>query len=450
MIVKLFDSLTNKLKIFKSLEPHKASIYLCGPTTYNFLHIGNLRPIIVFDVLVRLLTYLDYKVTYVTNFTDIDDKIIFQAQKNHKTEKEISDFYINEIKKDFKAINIIKPNFTPRVTNYIKKIICLIQKLLKKNFAYVSNGDVYFKVNLIKNYGQFLSNVNANKLKTNLDKNFNQKNDFVIWKKTDIGINWKSPWGNGRPGWHTECFAMINFIFPKNIIDIHCGGFDLKFPHHENEIAQQKALYHNHLANYWLHNGFVIVDQKKMSKSLNNVVLAKDIIQKYGNNVIRLMFLTTNYHSSINFSEEKIINAQNELHKIEIIYNQLAIVLQLKNIDIQKIINQIKKNNINFFVKHLANDLNVSNAITSLFSFLKIINQELNGKQNKDKLLIFLQKMNNIFFLLGLKLKFYKVSLKDRLLYLKYKKFIKNKQFDRSDKIRSILLNKFNVNVNIR
>lgn len=443
MVVKLFDSLTNKLRIFKSLESNKVSIYLCGPTTYDFLHIGNLRPIIVFDVLVRLLTYLDYKVTYVINFTDIDDKIIFQAQKNNKTEKEISDFYINEIKKDFKAINIIKPNFTPRVTNYVKRIIYLIQKLLKKNFAYVLNGDVYFKINLIKNYGKFLSNIDDSKLKTNLNKNFNQKNDFVIWKKTNVGVNWNSPWGKGRPGWHSECFAMINFIFQKNIIDIHCGGFDLKFPHHENEIAQQIALYNNHLANYWLHNGFVIIDQKKMSKSLNNVILAKDIIKKYGNNVIRFMFLTTHYRSPINFSEDKIISAQNEFNKIKVIYNRLAIVLQLKNVNIQKeTIAKLKKPNINFFIKYLACDLDVSNAMTNLFVFLKTVNKELNKRQSKNKLLILFQKINDIFFLLGLKIKFYQISSKDRILYSKYKKYIKNKQFDKSDKIRCILLKK--------
>lgn len=446
MVVKLFNSLTNKLEIFKSLESKKISMYVCGPTTYNHLHIGNLRPIIVFDVLRRLFVYLKYQVTYVMNLTDIDDKIILQAKKENKSEKELANFYIHEVKNVLKISNVIKPNLMPRVTNYIDKIILFVEKLIKKKHAYVSDGDVYFKVNSVNDYG-ILSNIDINKLKIDLKKNNNKKIDFVIWKKTNTGINWNSPWGKGRPGWHTECFSIINSIFKKNIIDIHGGGFDLKFPHHENEIIQHKAIYNNNLANYWLHNGFVMNDHNKMSKSLGNIIFAKDIIKKYGINVVKLAFLSTHYRSPIEFNEKKIINAQNEIHKIETFYNKIAIILQLENINIK---NNIvfenfhkKKYDISFFVKHLANDLDVSNAITDLFIFFKDVNKELNSdKKNINKLIIFFEKIKNMLFLLGLKIKFYKVSLKDRFLYFRYHKYLNNKNYVESDKIRKKLLKK--------
>lgn len=446
MVVKLFNSLTNKLEIFKSLEPKKVSMYVCGPTTYNFLHIGNLRPIIVFDVFRRLFIYLGYKVNYVMNLTDIDDKIILQAKKENKSEKELTSFYINEIKKDFKKSNILKPNLMPKVTDYINKIIIFIEKLIEKGFAYVLDGDVYFNVNLVNDYG-ILSKNDISKLKINFKKNNKKKLDFVIWKKTNIGINWVSPWSKGRPGWHTECFSIVNSIFKKNIIDIHGGGFDLKFPHHENEIAQHKAIYNNNLANYWLHNGFVMNDCNKMSKSLGNIIFAKDIIEKYGINVVKLAFLTTHYRSPIEFNKEKIISAQNEINKIESIYKKLAIVLQLENVKISNNINfrnlHKKKNNVLFFVKYLINDLDVSNAITNLFVFLKDVNKELNSNnKNIDKLIIFFEKIKNIFFLLGLKIKFRKVSSKDSFLFFRYCKYLKRKNYIESDKIRKILLKK--------
>ena len=446
MVVKLFNSLTNKLEIFKSLEPKKISMYICGPTTYNFLHVGNLRPIIVFDVFRRLFIFLKYKVTYVMNLTDIDDKIILQAKKENKSEKELANFYINEIKKDLKISNVIKPDLMPRVTNYVDKIIVFIKKLIEKKFAYVLDGNVYFKVNLISDYGS-LSNINVGKLKADFKKNNNKKLDFVIWKKTNIGINWISPWGRGRPGWHTECFSMINSIFKKNMIDIHGGGFDLKFPHHENEIAQHKAIYNNNLANYWLHNGFVMNNCNKMSKSLGNVIFARNIVKKYGINVIRLAFLTTHYRSPIEFNEEKIINAQKEINKIETIYKKIAIILQLEDIKIKNniVLKNLhkKKYDVSFFVKYLMDDLNISDAITNLFIFFKEINKELNNnKKNINKLIIFFEKIKNIFFLLGLKVKFYKISSKDRFLYFKYLEYLKNKNYVESDKIRKILLEK--------
>ena len=338
MDVKLFNSLTNKLEIFVPLRMGEVSIYVCGPTVYNDAHIGNMRPVVVFDVLRRLFEYLGYRVVFVSNYTDVDDKIINRAIDEKTTEKDISTRYINEFKKIVAGINSLNPTISPRVTEHIPEIINYIENLIDKGAAYVIDGDVYFRINSISNYGE-LSNINIDDLISGSRVEENSKKesplDFVLWKKTEVGINWDSRWSKGRPGWHTECCVMINSLFPDGRIDIHGGGFDLKFPHHENEIAQSKAHNHNAIATYWMHNGFINFGEDKMSKSLGNVILAKDAINKYGGSVIRLLLLATYYRAPLSLTDEVVETAQSEHSKIENTIRQLAVSLQLNNIALE-------------------------------------------------------------------------------------------------------------------
>ena len=439
MDIFLYNSLSKKKEIFNSIEKNKVSIYVCGPTTYDHLHIGNIRPMVVFDILRRLLIYLKYDVTFVTNLTDIDDKIINKAFQENKSEKEISDFYIREIKKISDGINCLKPDFNPRVTDYINEIINFIEKLINNKNAYVDeNGDILFDTKSVKNYGE-LSNINIDKLKNNSRKILIKKNnfDFILWKKTTTGIQWNSPWGKGRPGWHTECCVMINEIFKNKIIDIHGGGFDLKFPHHENEIAQNKALYNNKLANYWVHNGFVMFENNKMSKSLKNIVLAKDLIDRYGCNVVRLLMMKTHYRSPLLFSEKKIIALEKEMKKITDFYNRLAIFLQRNNVDPKKKI----KVDINDFLCFLSDDLNISLSFSYLFDLMKSIDISIK-KINLDECLNIFKKMEDIFYILGLKIDYHILTNDERKMINDFNDARKNKDFNKSDAIRKKLLEK--------
>ena len=278
MEIKFYNSLTNSVEVFKPLEEGKVSMYVCGPTVYNYPHIGNMRPVVVFDILRRFLTYVGYDVTYVSNFTDVDDKIINAAIKENKTEKELTEFYIQQFKATSLAIGSQIPSITPKVTEYIQAIIKYIERLVELDAAYVRDGDVYFRVSKINDYGK-LSGIKVEDLiaGARVEENTSKESplDFALWKKTDVGINWDSPWGKGRPGWHTECTVMIDSIFPNHFIDIHGGGYDLKFPHHENEIAQAEAMHHNKIANYWMHNAFVNFGDTKMSKSLGTLSMRK-------------------------------------------------------------------------------------------------------------------------------------------------------------------------------
>ena len=269
MEIRLYNSLTRKIEVLHPIKAGEVSMYVCGPTVYNYPHIGNMRPVVTFDTLRRFLEYVGFKVTYVSNFTDVDDKIINAAKEEGKTEKELTTHYINEFKKTIHAMGSLDPHITPKVTEYIDKIIAYISKLVELDAAYVKDGDVYFRVSSVSDYG-CLSNINLDDIMVGARIEENNKKespyDFALWKKTDEGINWDSPWGRGRPGWHTECCVMIDTIF-NNKIDIHGGGYDLKFPHHENEIAQCEAMHHHKIANIWMHNAFININNEQMSKS---------------------------------------------------------------------------------------------------------------------------------------------------------------------------------------
>lgn len=439
MDVKIFNSLTNQLEVLKPIKEGEVSIYCCGPTVYGDAHVGNIRPPIVFDTFSRFLTYLGYNVKFVSNFTDVDDKIINRAIKEGVSESDITSKYIDAYRNVLSSLNIQKAYKNPRVTEYMDQIISYIDDLVKNGSAYNVDGDVFFRVNSVPNYGE-LANVNIDDLVVGARIEENSKKesplDFALWKKTDVGIQWDSPWGKGRPGWHTECCVMIDSIFGNQKIDIHGGGFDLKFPHHENEIAQAKAHDHNKLANIWMHNGFVNFGDEKMSKSLGNVVLAKDAIAKYGANAMRFLILTTHYRAPVQFTEETISSTQNELVKISKTYSQLAVALQVNGGKLHK-----KDVDITTFLSYLADDFNTANALTELFGAIKTANMDLrknpvdiNALENDFGVI---EAMINIF---GLEIKYPHLSEQDIELYNTYLELKRNKQFDESDKIRAMLI----------
>ena len=442
MELKFYNSLSNSLEDFKTLEDKKVSMYVCGPTVYNYPHIGNMRPVVVFDTLRRFLTYLGYDVTYVSNYTDVDDKIIKAAKQEGKSEKELTDFYIKEFEKTVKGIGSQIPSITPRVTEYIDKIIAYIDNLVKIGAAYEKDGDVYFRVEKIKDYGA-LSGINVEDLRVGarVEENSQKESplDFALWKKTDEGIKWDSPWGKGRPGWHTECCVMIDTIFPRHYIDIHGGGYDLKFPHHENEIAQSEATHGNKIAHYWMHNAFINFGNEKMSKSLGNVVYAKDMIAQYGGPVTRLVILNAHYRQPVNFTDETVKEAEQVILRMQMAYKQAALKLQSNNIDL----NEGKPLFINKFLEALANDLNTSNALAELYNILKDINQQIRSKETDFVLLNNLFKtLTDMFYVLGLDINYVKFDDEISSLYKEYSLSKENKDFAKSDEIRKILIEK--------
>ena len=442
MKITFYNSLTNSLEEFKTVKPNEVSMYVCGPTVYNYPHIGNMRPVVVFDTLRRFLSYVGYKVTYVSNFTDVDDKIIKAAQKEGKTEKELTEFYIQEFLKVTKALGSDKPNITPKVTEYIPKIIEYIDNLVKIGAAYVVDGDVYFRVPLIKDYGS-LSGINPEDLVVGARIEENSKKesplDFALWKTTDEGIKWDSPWGKGRPGWHTECCVMIDTIFPNQEIDIHGGGYDLKFPHHENEIAQTEATHHHKIAHYWMHNGFINFGNEKMSKSLGNVVYAKDMIEKYGGAVTRLVILNAHYRQPVNYTDETVNAAIQEVNKMQMAYKQMALQLQVNNINLD----EGKPVYIEKFLESLADDLNTANALAELYNLIKEANQTIRSREiDFVKLNNQFKTLTDMFNVLGLNIEYVKLGDEERSLYNDYLAAKQEKNFAKSDEIRQKLISK--------
>ena len=442
MKITFYNSLTNSLEEFKPLKDGQVSMYVCGPTVYNYPHIGNMRPVVVFDTLRRFLSYAGYKVTYVSNFTDVDDKIIKAAQNEGKSEKELTEFYINEFLKVTKAIGSEKPTITPKVTEYIQKIIAYVDALVNLGAAYVVDGDVYFRVSKIKDYGA-LSGINTDDLIAGARVEENTKKesplDFALWKTTDVGIKWDSPWGKGRPGWHTECCVMIDTIFPEHYIDIHGGGYDLKFPHHENEIAQAEAMHGNKIARYWMHNAFINFGNEKMSKSLGNVVYAKDMIDKYGGAVTRLVILNAHYRQPVNFTDETVNAAIQEINKMSMAYKQMALQLQANNINLD----EGKPVYIEKFVEALADDLNTANALAELYNLIKESNQTIRTRDiDFDKLNNQFKTLTDMFNVLGLNIEYVKMGVEDKDLYNQYLTAKQEKNFAKSDEIRQILIHK--------
>ena len=392
--MKIFNTLTRKKEEFVPLTSGEVKIYACGPTVYNYIHIGNARPLCVFDVLRRYLEYKGFKVTFVQNFTDIDDKIIKKANEENSDYLTVSKKYINEYKKDAQGMNIRKADIHPLATENINEIIDIISTLIKNGFAYaVPNGDVYFSTKKFSEYGKLShqpldaleagARIAANEVK-------NDPMDFALWKASKPGEPfWESPWGNGRPGWHIECSAMASKYLGKTI-DIHCGGQDLIFPHHENEIAQSECCNGVPFARYWMHNGYININNQKMSKSLNNFFTVRDVAEKYGYEPIRFLMISSHYRNPINYSTEIIEQCTSSLERLYTCRNNLDFLL--KNADDSKhldesIKNKLLEHKINF-ISAMDDDLNTADAISALFDLTRDINSLVNGNTPAPKKLI--------------------------------------------------------------
>ena len=329
--MRFYNTMSNKIEEFKTIEDGKVKMYVCGPTVYNYIHLGNARPIIVFDTLARYFKYRGYDVTYIQNFTDVDDKIIKRSNEEGISVKEVTEKYIKGFFEDIEPLNISDDIIRPKVTENIPEIIEIIKKLIDEGFAYEKDGNVFFEVKKFEEYG-YLSNQKIDELeigaRVNVMEEKNNPLDFALWKRKKEGEPyWDSPWGQGRPGWHIECSAMAR-KYLGDTFDIHGGGQDLIFPHHENEIAQSKCAYHGHFAKYWLHNGFIQVNGDKMSKSLGNFFLLREILGKFPGNVVRLFILGTHYRKPINFSMDNIEDSRKTLKNIVTAMNSFSEIIE--------------------------------------------------------------------------------------------------------------------------
>ncbi len=442
--MKLFNTLTNKKEEFKPIKKDHVSMYVCGPTVYNYVHIGNTRPMVVFDVLRRTLEYSGYKVDFVSNFTDVDDKIITAAKNEGVTEKELTDKYIEAYNEVRQGLNLLFPTHSPRVTETMEQIISFIKELVDEGFAYEVEGDVYFRVTKIPEYGQ-LSKIKIDDLvagaSNRVDENTKKEHstDFALWKKTDDGIQFDSPWSKGRPGWHTECVVMIRDIFEDGKIDIHGGGQDLKFPHHENEIAQSMACNHHPIAHTWMHNQMITIKNEKMSKSKGNVLWAKDLLEDLGVNVFKWLMLSSHYRNPLNFTDEVLEGVKKEVLKVEQIVKQLSVYKQLHNLP-HGIVNTEK---VDTMVNALLDDLNTSLALTNILDAVKEANQLWRQREKDDiKLMNALATILKMTDVIGFVFKGVKMDVEMIELYNKWDEAKKNKDFEEADKMRAILVSK--------
>mgnify|MGYP005846264985 CR=1 FL=1 len=392
MTIQMYNTLTRKKEVFKPIESNRVSMYVCGPTVYNYIHIGNARPAIVFDTIRRYLEYSGYKVDYVLNFTDVDDKLIKVAKELGEDVPVIAERFINAYQEDVEALGVKKATKHPRVTESMEDIIAFIAALIEQGHAYVADGDVYFKTRAFNGYGK-LSHQSIDDLRSGARIQVGEKKedplDFTLWKQAKTGeISWKAPWGEGRPGWHIECSAMAKKYLGETI-DIHAGGQDLTFPHHENEIAQSEALTGKSFANYWIHNGYITIDHEKMSKSLGNFVLANELIEKYDPQLLRFFMLSVHYRNPINFSESLLESTQNSLDRIKNAYQNLShrkeLSLNLTAND-QQWLDKIASYK-NKFIAEMDDDFNTANAIAVIFDITKEANMYLQSAQTSSRVI---------------------------------------------------------------
>lgn len=381
--MKIYNTLTNKKEEFVPVHEGKVGMYVCGPTVYNYIHIGNARPMVVFDTVRRYFEYKGYDVNYVSNFTDVDDKIIKKALEEGVAASEISEKYIKECEKDMQALNVKEATHHPKATEEIDGMIEMIQELIDKGFAYEKNGTVYFRTRKFDHYGQ-LSNKNLDDMMAGIRIAVSDEKDdamdFVLWKPKKEGEpSWPSPWGEGRPGWHIECSVMSR-KYIGDTIDIHAGGEDLIFPHHENEIAQSEACNGEKFANYWMHNGFLNIDNKKMSKSAGNFFTVREIGEKYPLQVIRFFMLSAHYRSPLNFSDTLVEAAKNGLERILTAVDHLRDLLEDKKGQSADLSEKDEKNMeeakalVAKFEASMEDDFNTADAIAAVFELVKLAN----------------------------------------------------------------------------
>jgi len=441
--MKIYNSYTDKLEEFVPKHKNKVGIYVCGPTVYNYIHIGNARPVVFFDTVRRYFETIGYDVTFVSNFTDIDDKLIKKALEENISELELSQYFIEAFLNDVASLNSKTDYIKPKVTEYMQHIVDYIKILVEKGYAYEVDGDVFFRVTKVNEYGA-LSNRNVDDLisGSRIDVNTKKENplDFTLWKETKEGINFDSPFSKGRPGWHTECVAMIDDIFGEEI-DIHGGGTDLKFPHHENEIAQAKVAHHHRVATYWMHNGRLDLKNEKMSKSIGNVILVKDVEDKMA---LRYFLLSTHYRTPLTYSDDSFAMYVKEWEKLENAHKQLFFKLDIEDafddsieIEDEKILNEIAN-----FNKSMDNDFNTANAITALQAMIKITNQNIRKPNNQNALNQAFKAFKYMTDILGFKMEENRVSTENKALYSTWQTARKEKDFEQADILRKQLTEK--------
>ncbi|MGL5042255.1 MAG: cysteine--tRNA ligase [Culicoidibacterales bacterium] len=451
-MINIFDNRTRELKEFIPINKNRVRMYVCGPTVYNYIHIGNARPAVFFDVVSRYFMYQGYEVDFVSNITDIDDKIIQRAQEEGVTEQEITQKYSEAFLEDCAKLGVCLTTKRLYATEYITEIITYIQRLIAAEVAYVVNGSVYFDIAKIDVYAELSKqSIAGMQIGARIEENLEKKSaiDFNLWKPTTKGLNWDSPWSRGRPGWHTECVAMIEAHF-GGPIDIHGGGMDLKFPHHDNEIAQAKALGCNVLANYWMHNGFVELDTQKMSKSLGNFSLATDVIEQYGAKAVRFWLLSVQYSQPLAFSPDILLETQQIVEKMQQMYEDVTTQLKINNylaknlISSERVYEQQQK-----FEAAMNNDFNTANAITTLHEITKQMNIHLRqGEKSYGVLSQYAMLFSKIDEVLGLNLAIeITIDAPTIQTYKSWQEAKASKDFITADKHRNALLAK---NIRVR
>ncbi|WP_226585822.1 cysteine--tRNA ligase [Halobacillus litoralis] len=446
MAINIYNTLTRKKEPFQPLEEGKVKMYVCGPTVYNYIHIGNARPAIVFDTVRRYFEYRGYDVHYVLNFTDVDDKLIKAANEMGEGVTEIANRFIAAYKEDVGALGVKEAVDHPRVTENMDEIVDFIQGLIDKGYAYEAGGDVYFRTRSFDSYGK-LSHQSVDELRSGSRIEVGDKKedplDFTLWKNAKEGeITWESPWGTGRPGWHIECSAMAK-KYLGDTIDIHAGGQDLTFPHHENEIAQSEAHNGESFARYWMHNGYINIDNEKMSKSLGNFILAHDLVKKHDPQVIRFFMLSVQYRHPINFSDELLKGAKSSFDRIKNAYENIQ-HRKTTSMNLQEDLSWIEKVEKlkEQFIKEMDDDFNTANAISVLFDLTKTANLYLQEEQTHEKVLrAFEEAFEELAGVLGIVLSSQEELLDEEIdaLLEERKQARKNRDFERADQIRDEL-----------
>lgn len=448
--MKVYNTLTRRKEEFIPLEEGKVKMYVCGPTVYNLFHIGNARTFIIFDTIRRYLEYRGYEVKFVQNFTDIDDKMIKKAKDNNTTVKDLGDHYIMEYYKDADKLKIKRATVNPRATEYIKEMISFIEDLIAKGLAYEMDGDVYYSTKSYKEYGK-LSGQNLDDLQSgariDVDERKQDPMDFALWKKAKpFEPSWKSPWGNGRPGWHIECSCMALNLLGETI-DIHAGGTDLIFPHHENEIAQSEGRSGKTFAKYWLHGAFINVDNRKMSKSLNNFFTAREILEKYDTEVVRLFMISGHYRTQINFTMEVLDSAKASLDRM---YNALNILNGYLKNEKQAITPEeesLKAELLSFkdrFIEKMDDDFNTADGISVIFELIREVNIKINEDSSVELVKFVMDLLKDLGTPLGIMQNDLGGTLEEEVeeLIKMRNEARKNRDFALSDKIRDDLTSK--------
>ena len=452
--MKIFNTLSMKEEEFLPIEPGKVRMYVCGPTVYNFIHIGNARPMIVFDTVRRYFEYKGWKVNYVSNFTDVDDKIIKAANEEGVSAEEISKRYIEECRKDMAGMNVLPATTHPQATQEISGMIEMIQTLIDGGHAYEKNGTVYFKTRSFRDYGK-LSHKNLDDLRSGFrdikvtgEEDKEDPLDFVLWKPKKEGEPfWNSPWSEGRPGWHIECSVMAKRYLGEEI-DIHAGGEDLVFPHHENEIAQSECCNGVPFAHYWMHNAFLNIDNRKMSKSLGNFFTVRDISKKYDLQVLRLFMLSAHYRSPLNFSDDLMEAAKNSLERITTAAGNLTDRISRASADAmsekEKADAEEAKSYVNRFEEDMDDDFNTADALSVVFDLVKFANTHVDESSSKEFCTLLHEELAKLCGVLGIA-----ADVKSEMLDADIEKMIEERQearrsknFARADAIRDELLEK--------